>query len=87
MTATQFIRHHQVRTGDRIIVQKGPMIWHRAIFVQLPDGKSAVAENRPQSGVQFTDPDTFFAGTCQTPSKVERFVGTKAERRQIIPRI
>lgn len=87
MNPLHFIQQYGLRTGDRIVTDKGPLSRHHSIFVQIPGRVPQVAENQAGKGVQYTTLEEFLARVGNSKIRIEKFNGTKADRENVIPRI
>jgi hypothetical protein len=82
-----FTQRNNLRTGDRLITEKGPLSRHHAIFVQIPGGVPLVAENQAGKGVQYITLEEFLLRTRQGKIWIQKFEGTETDRGNIIPQI
>lgn len=81
------VAHYKLACGDRIIRSKSIFPEHRAIYVGVHQGIPLVAENPMGNGVQYIPLDEFLLWGVATIDRIERFVGTEEERREVIPRL
>ncbi len=74
-----------LKIGDLIVRQKGPFSTHFMVYVGIQNGIPMVAENQNDVGVRFNSLKNALAGNVI--KRFEKFGGTEAQRRLVIPRI
>ena len=74
-----------LKIGDLIVRQKGPFSTHFMVYVGIQNGIPMVAENQNDVGVRFNSLKNALAGNVI--KRLEKFGGTEAQRRLVIPRI
>lgn len=74
-----------LKIGDLIVRQKGPLSTHFMVYVGMDNGVQMVAENQSGVGVRFTSLANALAGNVI--KRFEKFGGTDAQRSLVIPRI
>ncbi len=74
-----------LKIGDLIVRQKGPFSTHFMVYVGIQNGIPMVAENQNDVGVRFNSLKNALAGNVI--KRFEKFWGTEAQRRLVIPRI
>jgi hypothetical protein len=87
MNALNFIKENGLRTGDRLIVEKGPLVYHHAIVILRAGLTPMVAENQPGFGVQYTTLEHFLVRAGMAKIRIQAFTGTEDARENVIPRI
>jgi hypothetical protein len=87
MNSWLFIQQNDLRTGDRLITEKGPLSRHHAIFVQVPGSVPLVAENQAGKGAQYLTLEELLLRTGTGKIWIQKFVGTETARDYVVPRI
>jgi hypothetical protein len=87
MDSRLLIRKYDLRTGDRLITEKGPFSRHHSIFVHFPGNVPLVAENQAGKGVQYNTLHDFVARLSSGKIEVQKFGGTEAAREMVVPKI
>ena len=87
MNPLAFIKENGLRTGDRLIVEKGRLVHHHAIVIRRAGLIPMVAENQPGLGVQYITLEQFLARSGTAKIWMQKFMGTEADRKNVIPRI
>lgn len=81
------VAHYNLACGDRIIRGESVFPAHRVIYVGIHHGVPMVAENPKGKGVQYISLDEFLLWGVATIERVERFVGTEEDRKQVVPNL
>jgi Lecithin retinol acyltransferase len=88
MNQNYFAHRHGLEIGDRLVRAKGVITAHHGIFIGHNGfGIPLVAENQRGYGVQIVSLETFMKHDESLLWRIERFPGSAAERRQVVPRI
>jgi hypothetical protein len=74
-----------LKTGDLIVRKKGRFSAHYLVFLFMQNGEHIVAENQNGHGVRYNTLSRALRG--KPIKRFERFGGTEAQRKQVIPRI
>ena len=74
-----------LKTGDLIVRKKGRFSAHYLVFLFMQNGEHIVAENQNGHGVRYTTLSRALRG--KPIKRFERFGGTEAQRKLVIPRI
>lgn len=76
---------NNLKTGDLIVRQKGPLSTHFIVWIGVQNGIKVVAENQTGVGVRFTSLEEALAGN--SIRRLEKFGGNENQRQEIISRI
>ena len=87
MNSWLLIEQNDLRTGDRLITEKGPLSRHHSIVALIPGEVSLVAENQAGKGVQYITLEDFLLRTGSGKIWIQKFAGTEADRERVVPRI
>jgi hypothetical protein len=87
MNSWLLIQQNNLRTGDRLITEKGPLSRHHAIFVQVPGDVPVVAENQAGKGVQYITLEEFLLRTGPGKIWIQKLGGAETDRDSIVLRI
>ena len=81
-----FIRMHQLKPGDEIIVPKSQfnIVQHHVVYLGFDEnGIDYIIENKIGIGVRLVTANDFFASVLSI-TKINRFEGTNEERKRLV---
>ncbi len=87
MNTWVFIEQNNLRTGDRIITEKGPLSRHHSIVVAFPGSVPLIAENLAGRGVQYITLEDFLQRTGSSKMWIQGFPRSEAARDGVVAQI